>query len=199
MPRKNSLKTLSNSNDLKQNSIKKQTTFQEQVHDDFSDNYDDDFEKTYKSESAIGDSSEGKKGQSFGKTKTGQLKNMTVPNLGGFDETDEDALLMEARQQHMKIRANSLSKTRGRTDSHTPIKEVKEEDIEDDFDHNDAHEQSQNDIKSKNSKNTLGSQVEITEANNNYDSNNSQFYDQLGNSASKGKSTSTAKKSGPIL
>lgn len=61
------------------------------------------------------------------------------------DDLDEDMLLQEARQQHAKIRSTTLGRSRGRTDSHTPIKE---EEIEDDF------EDGASNSKSKHSKGT---------------------------------------------
>ena len=54
--------------------------------------------------------------------------------MPGGDLEDDDALLMEARQQHMKVRATSLSKTKGakhQQPSSTPIKEA---DVEEEFD-----------------------------------------------------------------
>jgi hypothetical protein len=53
----------------------------------------------------------------------------TTPSVG--EDLDVDMLLQEGRQQHMKVRATSLGRTKGRSDNHTPIKE---EDVEDDFD-----------------------------------------------------------------
>ena len=50
----------------------------------------------------------------------------TGVNLGG--DEDEDLLLQEARQQHAKVRLNSLARTQ-KNPTQTPIKE---EDIEDD-------------------------------------------------------------------
>ena len=71
-----------------------------------SDQYDDDFEQTYQSASHDKSGSFGKK---IPKMKPVNNSESTGVNLGG--DEDEDLLLQEARQQHAKVRLNSLART----------------------------------------------------------------------------------------
>jgi len=84
---------------------------------EMSDEYDDGFESSFKNSehSQYNFASSDSKGSSMGNVRTrGKSMKQMQSSAQLKDEELEDMLLQEARQQHMKVRATSLSKTRGR-------------------------------------------------------------------------------------